>query len=180
VVFCVSGSPPVLGPKYTIVEIGTLGGSDSNALGINENAQVVGSAFNAQGFRRAYLWENGTMTDLGVIPGTTTSEAWGIKNLGVVVVNSSTSGFGKVFVWENGVKTEIIIPTPSSPKSLFDINDAGQVVGKHGNTMGESHACLWEPDGTFIDLGTLGGTLQHRVGDQRARTGRGTYNHDDK
>jgi len=154
--FLLSGSPPILGPKYTIVEIGTLGGSDSNALAIIENAQVVGSAFNAQGFRRAYLWEEGAMIDLGVIPGTTTSEAWGINNLGVVAVNSSPTGFGKVFLWENDVKTEIT--TPLGSKSIFDIKGAGQIVGQYGNTMGESHACLWEPDGTFIDLGTLGGT----------------------
>jgi len=49
-------------------DLGTLGGTDSDANGINERSQIVGTAYTKRGFH-AYVWANGRMTDLGVALG---------------------------------------------------------------------------------------------------------------
>jgi probable HAF family extracellular repeat protein len=50
-----------------IIDLGTLGGTNSAAQFINDSGQVVGSTLNAFGEQRAFLWKKGVMTDLGTI-----------------------------------------------------------------------------------------------------------------
>lgn len=150
------GRPPTL--TYSVIDLGTLGGSSSVALGVNDHGQVVGSADTSQGLRHAYLWENGVMTDLGTLGfPTAQSEAWDINNHGVVVGNVGTGDPNKAFIWENGIQTEI--GPPQVLKSAYGINDAKQVVGQFIVPAGggDRHAFLWQ-NGTMTDLGTLGGT----------------------
>jgi len=94
---------------YNIIDLGTLGGGSSVALGINDKGQVVGSADTPQGQRHAYLWENGQMIDLGTLgyPPPAQSEAWDINNQGVVVEPVGGGDPNKSFIWENGVQTEL-------------------------------------------------------------------------
>lgn len=147
--------PPVL--TYNIIDLGTLGGSSSVALGINDQGQVVGSADTPQGLRHAYRWQNGVMTDLGTLGfPTAQSEAKGINNNGVVVGNVGTGDPNKAFIWENGVQTEI--GPPQVLKSAYGVNGSKQVVGQFVIPAGggDKHAFLWQ-NGTLTDLGTLGG-----------------------
>ena len=48
----------------TATELGTLGGFASQALGLNNPGQVVGSSFTSQGAVHAFLWSDGQMIDL--------------------------------------------------------------------------------------------------------------------
>jgi probable HAF family extracellular repeat protein len=51
-----------------IQDLGTLPGDVfSLAFGINDRGQVVGQSLDANGFSRAFLWENGVMTDLNTL-----------------------------------------------------------------------------------------------------------------
>jgi probable HAF family extracellular repeat protein len=53
------------GVAYDVVTLGTLGGSSGYATAINNAAVVVGSAANAEGQRRAFVWtESAGMRDL--------------------------------------------------------------------------------------------------------------------
>jgi probable HAF family extracellular repeat protein len=59
-----SGSGPVATAKppvrtYTIIDLGTLGGSGSFASSINARGQVVGWSYTAAGLQHAVLWEPG-------------------------------------------------------------------------------------------------------------------------
>ncbi|GAG24493.1 unnamed protein product, partial [marine sediment metagenome] len=54
---------------YTVVDLGTLGGTESHAYGINNIGQVVGEAQIVAGPSHAFLWEDGVMTDLGTLGG---------------------------------------------------------------------------------------------------------------
>jgi len=146
-----------LNPTYNIIDLGTLGGATSTALGVNDKGQVVGSADTPQGLRHAYLWENGVMTDLGTLGfPTAQSDAWDINNQGVVVGIVGSGDPNRLFIWENGVQTEI--GPPQVLKSASGINDAKQVVGIYiVPPIGDQHAFLWE-NGAMTDLGTLGGT----------------------
>src|SRR5690349_12610164 len=70
---------------YTITDLGTLGGNDSFAYGVNASGQVAGSSFKNGSFDHAFLYSGGTMHDLGVLPGTNTSSAASINAGGQVV-----------------------------------------------------------------------------------------------
>src|SRR5690242_12965143 len=57
-------------PRYTVQDLGTLGGSFSLAGGMNEEGSVVGfSTVAGNGAVHAFLWRSGEMTDLGTLGG---------------------------------------------------------------------------------------------------------------
>src|SRR5215470_7212743 len=55
-------------PKYTVVDLGTLGGSFSWAFAVNNKGWVVGIAtLVGDSSLHAFLWHDGMMTDLGIL-----------------------------------------------------------------------------------------------------------------
>lgn len=76
-------------------DLGTLGGSDSRAWGINNSGQVVGSALTLQGDEHAFVWDpsGGGMIDLNSLVSLPDSayfrEAKGINNSGQIIANAS-------------------------------------------------------------------------------------------
>jgi len=79
----------VLWDDGLVVDLGTLGGATSRAYGINERAQVVGTARTGLGVEHAFLWQGGVMTDLNDLlrpdSGWTLTIAFGIDQLGRIV-----------------------------------------------------------------------------------------------
>ena len=71
-------------PIYSVTALGTLGGSYSNASGINDSGQVVGDSGTVGNASHAFLYSSGNMTDLGSL-GSNHSLARGINNAGQVV-----------------------------------------------------------------------------------------------
>jgi probable HAF family extracellular repeat protein len=142
--------------QYAVTDLGTLGGSFSQANGISVTGQVVGFSDTATGELRAFLWENGSMRDLGTLGGDF-SLALGISDAGQVVGTSTTAGNADqhAFLWENGRMTDL--GTLGGTESFGERVHAGRVVG-HSNTTGNAarHAFLWE-NGKLTDLGTRGG-----------------------
>jgi probable HAF family extracellular repeat protein len=53
--------------SYTIIDLGTLGGSRSDAHAINNRGQVVGHSSIANGTVHAFLYSGGKMQDLGTL-----------------------------------------------------------------------------------------------------------------
>jgi probable HAF family extracellular repeat protein len=146
-------------PTYSAVDLGTLGGSWSQATAINHKGQVVGFSQTASGEEHAFLWTNGVMTDLGTLEGGS-SFARGINSAGQVAVSSSTTdprtdGCCHAFLWDNGVKTYLGTLGGGSSEA-YGINSAGQIVGSSQLADGSTHAFLWQAGG-MTDLGTLPG-----------------------
>ncbi len=56
-------------PRYTVVDLGTLGGTYSLAGGLSNSGWVEGYSTLPDGNHHAYLWRNGLMTDLGTLGG---------------------------------------------------------------------------------------------------------------
>jgi len=80
---------PAAQPRYTITDLGTLGGATTKAMGIDEDGQVAGASQSGS-YLTAFLWDDGTMTNLGALGGRV-SYAFDINNSGQVVGNSYTA-----------------------------------------------------------------------------------------
>jgi probable HAF family extracellular repeat protein len=78
--------------------LGTLGGSDSQARGVSaDGAVVVGLARNADGQLRAFQWtrDTGEMQDLGTLGGSV-SAAFGVSADGAVTVGNARNADGQL------------------------------------------------------------------------------------
>jgi probable HAF family extracellular repeat protein len=115
-------------------------GAESYANDINEHGQVVGYSnisFDNPSYvyNHAFLWEKGWMTDLGTLGGDN-SYANAINDRGQVVGNSQILPWGSqqhAFLWYKSKMfdlNDLVASTGWTLYDVFDINNAGQVVGK--------------------------------------------------
>ncbi len=123
-------------------------GAAGNASDINNNADVVGSAYytDTKSYR-AVIWRNGTIQQIGVLPGDVSSVANAINDAGQVVGYSvSSTGKWRAFLWENGVLRDLGFPA-GSQSYAYGINNAGQIVGGFfiPNTP-YGRAFIWQSD----------------------------------
>ena len=133
---------------YTITDLGTLGGSESFASGINNSGKVVGySPIAENSDYHAFLYEGTTMNDLGTLGGSE-SYAFGINNSGQVAGYSGTTGNSAhhAFLYDGGnmIDLNTLLPTGSGwvLRQAYGINDSGQIVGEGYNLNGGSRAFL--------------------------------------
>ncbi|HEX8096952.1 MAG TPA: hypothetical protein VF507_02905, partial [Pyrinomonadaceae bacterium] len=67
---CAALTPAQSPPRYTLTDLGTLGGNDSAARALNNAGRVAGQSY-TDGFNpfsdRAFLYSDGAMRDLGRI-----------------------------------------------------------------------------------------------------------------
>src|SRR6266568_4995963 len=91
------------GDSGTITDLGTLGGSYSEAVAVNDHGQVIGLSTTANNEYHSFLRSDGVMTDLGSLGGTYTV-ATAINNHGQIVGFTLTpTGAPRAFLWEDGV-----------------------------------------------------------------------------
>ena len=140
---------------YTMTDLGTLGGTNTNGAGINNAGQIVGNSQDATGAYFGFVYSNGQMSSLGNF-GTFTAGARNINNLGQVAGKLSN---GHLFIWSNGQYTDLGIPLGGTVVKGYGFNDSGQITGQVTLTSGQIHGFLLSPSngGTSIDIGTMGG-----------------------
>ena len=117
--------------------LGTLGGVGSEAYGVSADGRVVvGWAYTADGYYRAFRWESGGMQNLGTLGGRE-SRAYGVSADGRVVVGGAYNAAGqyRAFRW-------------TAAGGMEDLN----ITYAHLLTPG---SVLWEataisPDGRYI------------------------------
>ena len=155
--------------KYNILDLGTLGGSDNSALGINSSGRVVGFAQVPGGYHPFRTAANSPISpgtdDLGTSGGTE-SYAYGISDLNQVVGYSSTVGIANSHAFRTASNGKVTassdLGTLGGPSSIgYAINASGQAVGGSQLTAnGNYHAFRTGPNGLITassDLGSLTG-----------------------
>ena len=147
-----------------MVDLGTLGGSSSGAVAVNDSDQVVGSSLiAADGETDAFSWTAaGGMVDLSLGGGL--SQATGVNDQGEVTGYALVpDGSFHVFSWtQSGGMVDLgtLGGTDSEQGCCAPgaIDDAGQIVGESTPVLGseDEDAFLWS-QGAMIDLGILPG-----------------------
>lgn len=142
----------------TMIDLGTLGGQDARALGINKNGQIAGYSTIQNGYGRAFLYSGGQMIDLGHLGGSQ-SYATAINESGQVVGYSPTSQAAwsdRAFLYSGGQMTNLGTMTGGNYSQAFGINKNGQIVGLGNSSNGSYRAFLYS-GGVMSDLGALPG-----------------------
>src|SRR5439155_25220728 len=137
-----SSWPPAVG----MVDLGTLGDSDSVALAVNAGGQVVGGVSGTR--NHAFSWTRGEgMIDLGTLGGTTGdfSMAVAVNDSGEVGGSSSLNGAQHAISWTRAAGM-IDLGTLGVPHSeATAVNANGQIVGSSNvdNDQFKTHAFSW-------------------------------------
>jgi len=172
VVFSLFDGPASRGYFYdgrTVRDIGTLGGSDTVALGLNNAGQLTGGSITATGNEHAFVWSaGGGMLDLGVLPFTGNSRAQAINGKGVV------TGFSEgvpstpplAFRWRLGdgmTALGALAPGIDGASAGAALNDGGLIAGAANTASLDTHAFAWTPSRGLVDIDTLGSIYSESI-----------------
>ena len=145
--------------QYAMTDLGTLGGSESRAYGVNRFGQVVGSSQISTGDSHAFLYTPGVgITDLGMLGGNL-SKAYAINDAGQIAGWAGlTQGVGsmRAFLYTPGAGMTNLGTLGGSTSNGYGINNSGQVTGYSTLSSPGSAAFLYTPGSGMANLGTLG------------------------
>jgi probable HAF family extracellular repeat protein len=175
-------TPTLTAQRYTVTDLGTLGGIQTIASGINQAGDVTGSANLTCDacYSHAFLYKNGKLRDLGTLPGATVSAGLGIsggEEEGEVRVTGyaytqpcvhSDCGPVHAFLYSKGHMLDLGTLPSGTQSEGFAVNSSGQVTGwaevQDAPNFFSQHAFLYS-DGKMQDLGALpGGSSSFGVG----------------
>jgi probable HAF family extracellular repeat protein len=155
----------VLWKDGQMIELGTLGGNQVAAFGINNGEQIVGASttaildpycFFGTVQQRAFLWEHGLMQDLGTLGGNCALPGGinPINERGQIIGSSTTSSSPNPltglpttdpFLWEQGKGMRDLGTLGGAFGSAQAINTGGQVVGQ-SSIAADPAGCNGFPD----------------------------------
>ena len=147
--------------QYAMTDLGTLGGPESRACGVNSLGQVVGYS-RIGTTSHAFLYTPGAgMVDL--TPDSVLSYAYGINDSGQIVGSVSYTGRPgpHAYLYSAGTGMTDLGTLGGDDSYGYGINSAGQVTGYSAMNTGwpvSSPAFLYTPGGGMASLGTLGGS----------------------
>ncbi|MGE5735237.1 MAG: hypothetical protein ACM34E_09125 [Acidobacteriota bacterium] len=130
-------------------DLGTLGGDNASASGINDAGQVIGVSDLPGKVHHAFLFSNGVMNDLDTLHGDSFSTASSINSSGQIVGQSCHQSCenhvqNRAVLWENGSIFDLNTLIEGGHAGLtlslaFAINDHGEIAG------------IGRPPGCFAD-----------------------------
>ncbi len=148
---------------YASTDLGTLGGTNSMAFGMNNYEQIVGTAQTTMSNYHAFLFEGGRMMDLGTLGGSN-SCAYAINDNGWIVGQAGVPGTNlHAFLMTNMLMNPRMMDLGTlggSNSAAWMIDTRGEMAGWTAMADGSHHAFFMSNFvfGGMMDLGTAGGT----------------------
>jgi len=146
------------GAGVQTIDLGTLGGVQSVAFGINNATEITGGADLTNGASHAFLYAAGKMTDLGTLGGST-SIGNAINDSGQITgASASASGAGHAFLYRDGLMLDLgTLGTMYTDSDGNSINRLGQIVGS------SSYFVPGDEAGSFVNSAFLysNGTMEN-------------------
>ena len=137
--------PEVYGPLAVAYTYGTLdvpGAANTDANGINDTSQVVGSYLDAKGITHGFIYSGGSYSTLDP-PGSTYTSAQGINASGQIIgTYQDASGMTRSFSFIGGNYTTLTAPGATYTYAN-GISSNGQIVGSYVDTSGVTHGFLY-------------------------------------
>lgn len=142
------------------LDLGTLGGTSSDAFAINGQLEVVGQGELPQAnLTRAFRWSGGVMEDLLAPPGGVSSLALDLNEAGIVVGSSVVARGPEEMrvpvMWSDEGPIQLETPWDGTGAALA-VNEAVEVGGWAEDQEGVHKPLLWR-DRMPLELNTLGG-----------------------
>ena len=160
IVLYLDDNPPPTG--FSVTNLGTLGGTESEARAINNNGQIVGYSFNASQKRRAFSYNNGQMSDLGTLGGAD-SEANDINDSGLIVGQAKNAAAKNRAFLYNGTSMQDLGTFGGEESYASSINNSNQITGAATIETGNYHAFRAQ-NNQLQDLGVLNGYYSYGRG----------------
>jgi probable HAF family extracellular repeat protein len=141
------------------IDLGTLGGNDSEALGINQTGIIVGDSVTRSGAVHAFVYSGGSMQDVGTLKEfPKASYARAINDAGQIVGESDGNNQKRAFVYSDGQMTDLTRAAVNLRQAGFaaldsadGINNQGWIVGFGTTSDGRLAAFLAIPAGVTAD-----------------------------
>jgi len=153
--------------KYTITDLGTLGGTYSAGYGVSQSGQVTGEGSLLNGSSHTFLYNGSEMIDAGTLGGSY-SMGLSVNTSGQVAGRANTSnGSSHAFLYRAGVMTDLGTLGGGLVAEAKAVNDNGEVVGEAVLSSGYTHGFYFR--NKMVDIGSLfvdsnGGSYSTAVG----------------
>lgn len=129
------------------------------ASAVNGAGEVAGALAQPDGTTIAMRWAaltDGPPTPIDLAPGSS-SVANAINAAGVIAATITRQGVATAARWLTGTGVQGLAAVGQATSSALFINTRGDIAGISTLVGSSSHATLWRPDNTLVDIGTLGG-----------------------
>ena len=152
------------------MEIGTLGGTNSAALGLNDSGLAAGRALLTNGFNRGFLWTLGGSN--GVVTNPQMQDLGTVGSIGIQSQTDDINSFSQLcgysrdtnnvdhaIRYTGGVMADIHTSGVGLPNSYgFSINDSSHIAGTAYNKSFSSWSVFYHNGTTATNLGNFGQT----------------------
>lgn len=151
---------------YEIIDLGSLGGTESFAYALNDHGQVYGlSRLPGDKASHNFVYDNGAMTDLNLTnPNLLTVWPTTITNSGLVSTAVRSGGIASAAIFDTHTGQTTVLGSLGGVTSFgfsstaTSVNSDGEAVGMAMVNSTNYHAFLYS-GGVMTDIGTLGGTV---------------------